>query len=273
MLKDFLPLICIVLAVSGSAALPAARSLPKPMFSADRYPTGTEECAWLNWIGNRLDLSTMEEVKADLIDRVGSLDAEEWGAIGVEAGVIKEIAAYLNASSCKRERAAAPPYSCEGLSDIGCQFSDFNTVIFNKTDGAIASPPNHKVVAETTKIRVVNVYCPLGTIEYRFHTHERLSFWIYHGVDRGEAYYGYNGSKLFDAPLWDGKAEAQLKVMWNGPEWFHMIQEKEPPNSLAPGNCPVDIAPACPNGFKYRVELKLEGDLGMDFVRPMRFSL
>ena len=48
---------------------------------------------------------------------------------------------------------------CEGLSDVGCQFKDFasddSTVIFNKTDGAVASPPNHKVVFETDEIRVV----------------------------------------------------------------------------------------------------------------------
>ena len=93
------------------------------------------------------------------------------------------------------------------------------------------------------------MYCPLDSIEYRFHTHERLSFWVYYGVDRGEVvycsvlcalwfygmhcgvvgahttcgtaaqfdlflqvYYGYNGSKLFDAPLWDGKQAATLRV-------------------------------------------------------------
>lgn len=47
-----------------------------------------------------------------------------------------------------------------------------------------------------------------------------------------------------------------LPYRWNGPEWFHMIQENEP-DTVAPGNCPSESAPNCPNGFKYRVELKL----------------
>ena len=97
----------------------------------------------------------------------------------------------------------------------------------------------------------------------------RLSFWISWGTSRGERYWGYNGTALFDDDLWDGKEGNSLKVMWNGPEWFHMIEEKETDN-LAPGNCDSDLAPECPNGFKYRVELKLDDALehhGYSWVR------
>lgn len=96
-----------------------------------------------------------------------------WESLGVPAATIKQITTYMagNTMNCSRDERSAPPYSCEvtafyhigcrrfsllggrqGLSDIGCQFSDFNSVIFNKTDGAVASPPNHKVIAENDQV-------------------------------------------------------------------------------------------------------------------------
>lgn len=60
--------LCLALALALAAAANALprklEELPDPIFSADRYPTGTEECAWLNWIGNRQGMSSLEEVFA-----------------------------------------------------------------------------------------------------------------------------------------------------------------------------------------------------------------
>jgi hypothetical protein len=237
-----------------------------PTFSADRYPTGVEQCSWLNWIADRTAQDDLDHVKEDLIKRVQSLSIKVWESIGngvIHQPVFDHLAAFVRRNmTCERNRTVVK--SCTGLSDIGCQFQDFaandNSVIFNKTDGAGASPPNHKVVAENDQIRVVNVYCPSGDLETAFHTHTRLSFWLYWGVSRGETYFRYDGQTAFDEPLWDKKEKPTLKVMWNGPEWFHLLREKEaePYLQQAPGNCPADRAPDCPNGFKYRVELKLD---------------
>jgi hypothetical protein len=117
---------------------------------------------------------------------------------------------------------------CVGLSDIGCEFKDFasndSTVIFRKTDGAVASPPNHKVVAETLSIRVINVFCPPSSLEFAFHTHTRLSFWISWGTSRGETYWGFDGTTKFEQPLWDRKEKSSLRIMCEPPcnRTFHM---------------------------------------------------
>merc|ERR1712048_312386 len=200
-----------------------------------------------------------------------------WTSIGngvLGTPIFDALERYIMNMSCHRNSSLVP--TCTGLSDIGCQFQNFaandSTVMFNKTDGAVASPPNHKVVAENDFIRVVNVYCPPGQLETAFHTHTRLSFWLYWGTDRGETYYRYDGKTAFDQPLWDRKSKPQLKIMWNGPEWFHLLFEKEtePYLKQAPGNCPVELAPNCSNGFKYRVELKLNSQLdiyGLSYIR------
>jgi len=233
-----------------------------PVFSADRYPTGAEQCSWLNWVADRAGDQSIEAAKAAIVRRIRTLSDDQWTAIGngiIDAELIRAIEGEVLAMNCTRDTTLVP--RCVGLSDIGCKFQKFasndSTVMFNKTDGALASPPNHKVVAETDSVRVINVYCPASSLELAFHTHTRLSFWISWGSSRGETYWGYDGTKKFDQPLWDRKEKSTLRVMWNGPEWFHMIQEKEP-DGAAPGNCPTDSAPDCPNGFKYRVELKLD---------------
>jgi len=248
--------------VLGSEAPSAA---PVPLFSADRYPTGVEQCSWLNWIADRTHSSSIAQAKEVVVQRIRTLSDAQWTAIGngvIDAGLVRAIEAEVRSMNCTRDETLVA--RCVGLSDIGCQFRRFasndSTVMYNKTDGAVASPPNHKVVAETAGVRVINVYCPPSSLELAFHTHTRLSFWISWGTSRGEIYWGYDGSKKFDQPLWDRKEGNTLRVMWNGPEWFHMIQEKEPDNAAA-GNCATDKVPACPNGFKYRVELKLDDAL------------
>lgn len=246
-------------------------------FEADRYPTGAEECSWLNWIADRLDVDDMEAVKKTIISHVDSLGSQTWASIGngvLTDDVFAAFRSHISASSCTRNRTLVK--TCTGLSDIGCQFKDFasndSTVMFLKTDGAVASPPNHKVVAENKHIRVVNVYCPSGKLETAFHTHTRLSFWMTYGVPRGEIYHAFDGRLAFDAPMWDRKTQPKLTIAWNGPEWFHLLEEKELGSYLesAPGNCPAAIAPNCSNGFKYRVELKLNPALdnyGLSLVR------
>lgn len=251
-------------------------------FSADRYPTGAQECSWLNWIADRLNMDDIEVVKKDIISRVDSLGANTWASIGngvLSESVFQAFRAYVSSMPCVRNRTLVS--SCTGLSDIGCQFKDFaandSTVMFAKTDGAVASPPNHKVVAENDNIRVVNVYCPPGQLETAFHTHTRLSFWLSYGVPRGEIYHAFDGRIAFDEPLWDHKTKPKLSIMWNGPEWFHLLQEKELGSYLesAPGNCPAAQAPNCSNGFKYRVELKLDPVLdnyGLSLLRTSAVS-
>jgi hypothetical protein len=224
-----------------------------------------------------MDVDDMEAVKKKIIQSVDSLGSKTWDAIGngvLTDGVFDAFRSHISRSSCVRNRTLVK--TCEGLSDIGCQFKDFasndSTVMFLKTDGAVASPPNHKVVAENGNIRVINVYCPPGKLETAFHTHTRLSFWITYGVPRGEIYHAFDGRISFDAPLWDRKTKPQLSIAWNGPEWFHLLEEKELGEYLhsAPGNCPAAQAPNCSNGFKYRVELKLNPALdnyGMSLIR------
>jgi len=233
-------------------------------YGPDRYPTGTEQCSWLNWIADRLGTDDIESAKKDIIQRVDSLGQSTWSDIGngiLNEGVFESFRMEISGMACSRNRTLVS--SCVGLSDIACQFKSFaandSTVMFNKTDGAVASPPNHKVVAENDYIRVINVYCPSGELETAFHTHTRLSFWITYGVPRGERYHAFDGRLAFDAPLWDRKTPPALGIAWNGPEWFHLLEEKELGSYLegAPGNCPAAIAPNCSNGFKYRVELKL----------------
>merc|ERR1712048_129864 len=204
-----------------------------------------------------------------------------WTSIGngvLGTPIFDALERYIMNMSCHRNSSLVP--TCTGLSDIGCQFQNFtandSTVMFSKTDGAVASPPNHKVVAENEFIRVVNVYCPPGELETAFHTHTRLSFWLSYGVPRGEKYHAFDGELAFDEPLWDRKTAPKLSIMWNGPEWFHLLEEKElgPYHVSAPGNCPVGLAPNCSNGFKYRVELKLNAvldNLGLSMLRSSHF--
>ena len=250
-----------------------------PIFSADRYPTGVEQCSWLNWIADRTGDASIGAVKAGVVRLLRSASDDIWTAIGngiIDGALIHTIEKEVMSMNCTRNTTLVP--RCVGLSDIGCEFQRFasndSTVMFNKTDGAVASPPNHKVVLENDALRVINVYYPPSSLELAFHTHTRLSFWISWGAPRGEVYWGFDGTKKFDQPLWDRKAGSELHVMWNGPEWFHMIQEKEPDNQ-APGNCPSDQAPACPNGFKYRVELKLDDvaeSFGYSLVRKKQMA-
>ena len=51
------------------------------------------------------------------------------------------------AKSCARDRTIIK--RCEGITDIACKFQDYTaddtSIMYNKTDGAVASPPNHKV--------------------------------------------------------------------------------------------------------------------------------
>lgn len=260
----------LTLVAALTSAAPT-RQLPTPQFSADRYPTGAQPCSWLNWIADRTGADSIESVRADLAHRIDSMGSDTW-AKTLGNGVLDETFSHTLksgiadiAKSCVRDRTIIK--RCEGITDIACKFQDYTaddtSIMYNKTDGAVASPPNHKVVFENSMVRVVNVYCPPASDEFAFHTHTRLSFWVYWGSSRGETMFGYNGTELFDQPLWDRQEPNTLKVMWNGPEWFHLIREKEP-DTAAPGNCPVDQAPVCPNGFKYRVELKLNDALEMD---------
>lgn len=233
----------------------------------------------MNWIADRLNIDDISAVKKDIISRVDSLGSETWTSIGngvLSESVFEAFRSYVSAMPCARNKTLVA--SCEGLSDIGCQFKDFaandSSVMFNKTDGAVASPPNHKVVAENSQVRVVNVYCPAGELETAFHTHTRLSFWFSYGVPRGEIYHAFDGRLAFNAPMWDRKTKPELSVAWNGPEWFHLLEEKEMGSYLesAPGNCPAAQAPNCSNGFKYRVELKLNPVLDNYGLSLLRMS-
>lgn len=273
---------CLQAFLARSLILAPAAAAVNISFSADRYPTGTEGCSWLNWIADRLNMDDIEAVKKDIISRVDSLGAQRWSSIGngiLTEGVFEAFRSHVSAMPCTRNRTLVR--ACTGLSDIGCQFKDFaandSSLMFVKTDGAVASPPNHKVVAENDNVRVVNVYCPSGEVETAFHTHTRLSFWLSYGVDRGEKYHAFDGRIAFDAPLWDRKSQPKLSIMWNGPEWFHLLEEKELGSYLegAPGNCPAAQAPNCSNGFKYRVELKLNATLdnyGLSLLRSPAVS-
>lgn len=249
--------------------------LPIPQFSPDRYPTGAAGCSWLNWIADRTDSESIEATKADVVRRVKSVGTSRWvdelGNGVLDASFLEYFDKAVHDIPCSRD--AGLIARCEGISDIACKFqrytADDTSIMFNKTDGAVASPPNHKVVFENDLVRVVNVYCPPASDELAFHTHTRLSLWVYYGSSRGETMFGYNGTKLFDQPLWDRTEPSALKVMWNGPEWFHLIREKEP-DAAAPGNCPVEVAPKCTNGFKYRVELKLNAELEANGMAMLR---
>mmetsp|Transcript_64032 Transcript_64032/g.206275 ORF Transcript_64032/g.206275 Transcript_64032/m.206275 type:complete len:284 (+) Transcript_64032:105-956(+) len=238
---------------------------PTPTFSADRYPTGAQECSWLNWIADRSEQDDLQLVKENIIARTMSLGIERWEAIGngvLGQHVFDEFAKYIRGMNCTRN--ATLIANCVGITDIACRFKNFTaddtSVIFRKTDGGVACPSSHQVIEENDQIRVINVHTPPGRHEVAFHTHTRLSFWIYYGVSRGERYWRYDGTLAFDDPVWDRKSAPQLRIMWNGPEWFHLTQMKETEPYLqgqAPGNCPASLAPNCTNGFKYRVELKL----------------
>merc|ERR1711871_116440 len=87
--------LCLALATAANALPRKLEALPDPIFSADRYPTGTEECAWLNWIGNRQGMSSLEEIKSNLIGRVESLGMSTWESLGVPAATIKQITTYM----------------------------------------------------------------------------------------------------------------------------------------------------------------------------------
>mmetsp|Transcript_7471 Transcript_7471/g.19014 ORF Transcript_7471/g.19014 Transcript_7471/m.19014 type:complete len:218 (-) Transcript_7471:512-1165(-) len=171
----------LLLLATGALAKPALRArddAPVPQFSADRYPTGVDGCAWLNWIADRTHEDDLTVVKAGINTRINSMSTSEWEGIGngiITSDLITTINEYITGMECERD--ATMVARCEGLSDVGCQFKDFasddSTVIFNKTDGAVASPPNHKVVFETDEIRVIDVYCPPSSLELAFHTHTR----------------------------------------------------------------------------------------------------
>jgi hypothetical protein len=48
-------------------------------------------------------------------------------------------------------------------------------------DGPVAAPTNHKVLAETNKARILNVYAAANTLE-TFHAHMRMSIFIVWGT-------------------------------------------------------------------------------------------
>jgi len=251
------------LARVGRADVAAA---PDAIFGPDRYPTGAEDCTWLNWIADKTGQDDLELVKEDIIDRTMSIGIDRWVEMG--NGVLDQhffdmLAKAIRGMDCDRD--ATLVENCVGLSDVGCQFKAHaakdRSTVFHKSDGGIACPSSHQMIEENDVVRVLNVYTPPGHREHAFHTHTRLSFWISYGVNRGETYWKFDGSVAFDTPIWDGSTASELRVSWNGPEWFHMTMMKETKPYLegqAPGNCPLELAPLnCTNGFKYRVELKL----------------
>jgi len=255
------------------ASVAIAASTNTTTFSASRYPAGIEECSWLNWIADILHIDDMDSVKEHVVGSVQSLNTslESIGNGIITPSVVTEIGQHISKIACTRDHNLIG--NCVGLSNIACMFkkytADDDQVIFNKTDGAVASPPNHKVVFENDRVRVINAYCAPESPELAFHTHTRLSFWISWGTSRGERYYGYNGTALYNDSVWDRKEGSVLRVMFNGPEWFHMLEDKEPDN-VAPGNCQTDKAPSCANGFKYRVELKLNGKAANPVLSQVR---
>ena len=155
----------LALLVLLSVATAAAAAPPTPIFSADRYPTGADQCAWLNWIADRTGAEHLRDVKTDLAGKIDSVGLAGWQGIGngiLTADVIEAIKAEIQRMPCTRDPTMVA--RCEGLSDIGCKFKSFaastsaqvlTNPMFNKTDGAVASPPNHKVVFENDEVRVI----------------------------------------------------------------------------------------------------------------------
>jgi hypothetical protein len=60
---------------------PVTASRPRPIFAADRYPTGVEQCSWLNWIADRMG-GSIASAKQGVVDSLGTLSDDEWKTIG-----------------------------------------------------------------------------------------------------------------------------------------------------------------------------------------------
>ena len=77
-----------------------------PPFSADRYPTGVDGCAWLNWIADRTHEDDLAVVKAGINTRINSMSTSEWEGIGngiITSDLISTINDYITGMECERD--------------------------------------------------------------------------------------------------------------------------------------------------------------------------
>jgi len=92
----------------------ASRYVPYPR-SADRYPTGVDGCAWLNWIADRTHEDDLTVVKAGINTRINSMSTSEWEGIGngiITSDLITTINDYITGMECERDAVRAGASKC-----------------------------------------------------------------------------------------------------------------------------------------------------------------
>jgi len=203
-------------------------------------------CEWLAHVADYGNL-TMDSARRVVSASIESVPQTKWDELRLPAKVIGDIQAHVMNASCS-------------LNDEKKRWREFPFhPWFDDMDGPIAAPLNHKILAENTHVRVVNVYgVPFERENY--HVHKRMSMFIQWG--RGPmpiTQYDENNAVVHDQDPADFSKDMELSVMWWPPQWLHSNYYKNGSQLATTANCKLEDAPSNCNGYFYRVEFKLPG--------------
>lgn len=257
-----------MMALRGLAVLWASATAARHGVVPDEYPSlsfphhwgngNIGVCNWLTRVAHAMNHTDIDAARAHVKGALDGLDDSTWAWLNVPRAVRSEIDASLAGDGrCTYNTTLAGNWPWRAWNDT-CY------------DAVPVSPENHKILAQTDDLRVVNVYGPPETIE-EFHTHQRLSFFLHWGLDHcGSLFYDENYDVLNDEPNQSGNATDPatgepypmvLNLLWMDAQWLHAVYYKNWDGDLRCAQCPKDDAPAnCgpgKRGFFLRFELEI----------------
>ena len=203
-------------------------------------------CYWMQYVANKTGAASMEEVRSTVISAIESVPEDSWSKFLLPPSVMKQLKTNITESECSLDVDSYPPLP----------FHDWKL----GEDGPEAAPLNHKVLAETDAIRVVNVYGYPNEPEL-MHSHKWMSIFLQWGIDTSLciSQYDENYTVVHDSqPCPSATTEPrQLAGMFWLPQYLHSNFYYPQTANPRTANCPLEQSPHNCTGFFIRVEFKL----------------
>jgi hypothetical protein len=210
-------------------------------------------CYWLQYVANKTGAPSLAAARATVVAALDTVPEASWTSFLVPPDVMAQLKENITESACELDVASYPTLP----------YHDWKT----SEDGPNAAPLNHKVLAETDALRVVNVYGYPGSTE-AMHSHKWMSIFLQWGEASGLCIRQYNatGGVVHDsypclqtAPPY-ASPRALQGLFWL-PQYLHGNYYYPQTNFPRNANCPLDRSPGKCDGFFIRVELKLNESL------------
>lgn len=205
-------------------------------------------CPWLNHIALKMNYTSIGQSRSKVRGAINSLTASAWKAMRIPKSLLLEISDNFTYTPCELEPE-------KYRNDPQFMWHPWS-VGKDCLDGPSAAPANHKVIADTPHMRLLNVYAPALALE-TFHAHMRMSIFIVWGTPIAIKHHDEFNNVTADLPEWNGKDPKKLSIVWMHPEWLHANFNKKSMGLSNAPNCPQNLAPTHCDGFMFRVELKL----------------